>query len=171
MIAAPRMSEARVTVRNGTKAPLPQVDADARQIKDALLGLLSNAVELSPPGSEIALSAALTGEGLIRVTVRDAGPGISPTELHRLRTTLAKDKNIPLWDIDNNRPANLRQINQIARNHDGCLELSSQPGKGTRASIVIPSAPARTDNAIPAREHARLVPPPSRASLAGEKAA
>jgi two-component system sensor histidine kinase KdpD len=74
---------------------LPLAWADPDRLRQVLDNLLDNAMKYSPPGSRIAISAALghplNGEvgasgdaGLIEVRVEDEGPGIPPSQLEHV---------------------------------------------------------------------------------------
>ncbi|MBQ7455367.1 MAG: HAMP domain-containing histidine kinase [Clostridia bacterium] len=59
-------------------APL-RVHADADQIEQVLINLLTNAVKYTPSGGHITIGTAQEGK-TVRVTVRDDGPGIAPED-------------------------------------------------------------------------------------------
>jgi two-component system, OmpR family, phosphate regulon sensor histidine kinase PhoR len=60
-----------------------QVEADPAKLHDVVRNLVENAVNYSPEGASIALSAA-AGHGLFTITVADSGPGIPPEDLGRV---------------------------------------------------------------------------------------
>jgi signal transduction histidine kinase len=55
---------------------LPPLVADQRRCRQILLNLLSNAIKYSPEGGVICVEARPRGDSSLRVSVRDAGPGI-----------------------------------------------------------------------------------------------
>jgi len=67
---------------------LPAVQIDALQIEQVLTNLLENAAKYSPPGTPIHVDARLVeqrdGMQWLRLTVRDHGPGIDPSERVRI---------------------------------------------------------------------------------------
>jgi signal transduction histidine kinase len=73
-----------------------------------------------------------------RVWVRDQGPGLTPEERRRLFERFV-------------RPASVRHyggfglglwiVRQIAEEHGGRVEVSSEPGAGSRFSFVLPFEP------------------------------
>ena len=80
-----------VRVVVATEPALPQVLADAGRVQQVLGNLLENALRYSHPGSAIALSAArepflgAVGERrMVRFTVEDEGPGITPEDAERI---------------------------------------------------------------------------------------
>ena len=73
----------QITVVDGT-ADCPDVlmQADSTRVKQVLLNLLSNAVKYNKVGGTLTLSAALTPDNMLRISVADSGIGI-PEHRHR----------------------------------------------------------------------------------------
>lgn len=59
---------------------LPSVLADGLRIGQVLVNLVSNAAKYSPAGTAITFAATDNGNGFVRVSVRDDGPGIAPED-------------------------------------------------------------------------------------------
>jgi signal transduction histidine kinase len=55
------------------------VDADPERMRQAIGNVIENAVKFSPPGTAVAVSTEANGSS-VRVTVVDAGPGISEAD-------------------------------------------------------------------------------------------
>jgi two-component system, NtrC family, sensor histidine kinase HydH len=83
-LIAHRIRETGVAVTVQVEPNLPLVRVDAGQIKQVLLNLLGNALDVLPSGGTILLSArpgtGPEGKGQVVVEVRDNGPGI-PNEV------------------------------------------------------------------------------------------
>jgi two-component system phosphate regulon sensor histidine kinase PhoR len=62
---------------------LPQVLADAEQVRLVLTNLVHNAVKFTPPGGQIVVTAQAAGEEVI-LSVRDTGVGIPADDLPRI---------------------------------------------------------------------------------------
>jgi two-component system OmpR family sensor kinase len=60
----------------------PAVRSVAGRLEQVLDNLISNALEVAPPGSAIVLSAQADGDG-VRLEVRDSGPGMTPEQRAR----------------------------------------------------------------------------------------
>lgn len=58
--------------------------ADRQRLKQVLLNLLSNAIKYNRPSGDVSLSCGQDGQGRLRVSIRDTGPGISPEDQGRL---------------------------------------------------------------------------------------
>src|SRR5260370_41328819 len=59
------------------------VRADAVRFKQVLMNLIGNAIKFTPEGGKVELAAQQMGE-VVRVEVRDSGPGIPPEEQKRI---------------------------------------------------------------------------------------
>jgi len=96
----------------------------------ALVSLLENALQATPAGGKICLLAARQ-EDLLRLAVRDSGPGISPELRERIFepffTTRGQGTGLGL-------PIALG----VARAHGGRLELESWPGQGAEFALLLP---------------------------------
>ncbi len=114
------------------------VAGDADQLKQLLLNLLENAIRYTP--SEGAISVALRRVGAFaEVEIRDAGIGILAEDLPRVferffRADRARTRNAGGTGLG------LPIAQWIARQHDGDITLTSEPGTGTLATVRIPAS-------------------------------
>jgi two-component system, OmpR family, sensor histidine kinase KdpD len=86
IVAAAREQLGPILDRHGVEVVVggdPVVQADPRLTASALAHLLENAVQYSPPGSSVEVSAGVDDRGLY-LSVRDHGPGIAAADLPRL---------------------------------------------------------------------------------------
>ena len=65
-------NSARVIVRNAIAENLPRVTADRASLEQAVLNLLASAIDQSPTGGAVIISAKLEDEGGISIHVRDS---------------------------------------------------------------------------------------------------
>lgn len=72
-----------VTVHHEIASDATHVEGDPAKLHDALRNLLENAINYSPEGGTITLSARRNAERIL-ITVRDEGPGIPESELTRV---------------------------------------------------------------------------------------
>lgn len=69
-------NEFGILLRNEVSAGLPPVSADQGKLLRVLTNLIDNAVNFTPGGGQIAVTAHLTDQGMVQVQVSDTGPGI-----------------------------------------------------------------------------------------------
>lgn len=126
-------------VRLTWRAPLPaDLFADANALRRALGNLTDNALRYTPPGRAITLSVAAEGDHC-RFTVADEGPGVAPEHLPHLGERFYRAD--PARGRHGGAGLGLAIVRAIAEAHGGRLEISSTPGGGFTASIVIPTRP------------------------------
>jgi len=123
--------------------PLPDavVRGDPSWLERLFSNLLDNALKYSRKGDAVEVLARLEA-GAVRVTVADTGPGIAPEELPQLFERFARG-SAPI--ARGGFGLGLPLAREIARAHDGALEVESEPGRGSRFSVVLPligAAPA-----------------------------
>ena len=113
---------------------LPAVGVDRVQLEQALLNLVTNAVDAMPDGGRLSLAARADGEG-VELAVTDSGAGIPPEDLPRvfdpLYTTKPPGKGTGLG---------LPILREIVEAHGGTVRLESRPGEGTTATVRLPPA-------------------------------
>ncbi len=83
-LVGPIGAERRMAVRSEREDAAAHILADRQRVKQVLVNLLANAVKYSPPGAVATVLTGRAGDGRIRITVADTGPGIPPGLLPRL---------------------------------------------------------------------------------------
>jgi signal transduction histidine kinase len=121
-------------VRLVLRAPegLPALVVDPQQLKQALINLLLNAIQATPPGGTVQVTAAAETEVLL-LAVIDSGSGVAPELMDRIFdpyfTTKPHGTGLGL-------PIALR----IIQAHGGTLDVSSAHGAGTTVEVRLPIA-------------------------------
>lgn len=108
--------------------------ADREQLERATLNILSNAMKFAPAGSRIDASLKRTGK-LIRLTVRDYGPGISD----QVRNTLFS-RYLRHGGIEDSRfglGLGLVLVQSTATAHGGTVLVDQPTGGGTRVTMTL----------------------------------
>lgn len=68
-----RAGDARVLVRNAVSERLPRITADRASLSQAILNLLASAIDQTPAGGSVILSAQRDDDGSVVINVRDSG--------------------------------------------------------------------------------------------------
>jgi two-component system, OmpR family, sensor kinase len=110
------------------------INGDETQLRRAFLNIIDNAIKYTDEGGKIDVNIS-TAEGIVRMVVADSGIGIMP-------------ENIPLifnrfFRADKSRTGEgyglgLSISKSIIKTHKGTISIESEPGRGTRAIIVLP---------------------------------
>jgi two-component system, sensor histidine kinase FlrB len=113
----------------------PIIVGGRKPLGSALVSLLENALQASPQGGTVALSATLAGR-TARIAVRDAGPGIAPDLLDRVFepffTTRAQGTGL-----------GLAIALGVLRAHGGRIEVTSSLGEGAEFVLILPADAGR----------------------------
>jgi signal transduction histidine kinase len=72
--------EKQVTVVRTVKGLVP-IRAEVGRLRSVVLNLMSNAIEYSPPGATVEVSATNSDNSEAEIAIRDNGPGIAPEHL------------------------------------------------------------------------------------------
>jgi signal transduction histidine kinase len=124
--------------------------ADSERLAQAVINLASNACQHTEDDDEIGVGATASG-GQARIWVRDTGPGIDPSVADTLfdRHSRAATSRVRRPDGSG---IGLSIVDAIARAHGGAVEVESQPGRGARFIVTIPTgraAPSRLETWAP----------------------
>jgi len=104
---------------------------DRDQMLQALLNLVRNAAEASPPHARITIHAR-KDKGMVAIEVRDTGSGI-PEALQK------QVFNLYFTTKNDGTGMGLSITNQIVQAHGGLINVHSKPGQGSTFCIVLPA--------------------------------
>jgi signal transduction histidine kinase len=109
------------------------VEADVRKLRQALLNLVLNAIQTSPPGSSVRIAVGGEKDG-VRIVVQDEGEGMAPEVLERIRKPYFTTKV-------GGTGLGVAVARGIIDQHGGHLEFSSVVGRGTSVTVYLPKKP------------------------------
>ena len=145
----------RVSLRVAVDDRLPAAQVDANQVELAILNLAINARDAMPDGGAIEIHAerkpgdpkrALPADSYVRIRVADTGAGMDAATLKKAVEPFFSTKK-----LGKGTGLGLSMVHGLAVQLGGLLELESQPGKGTTATLWLPVA---TQPAAPAEPEA-----------------
>lgn len=126
--------KAKVRLETDIAPGLPAIKGDANQLQQVLINLLFNAAEAMPSGGEVKITAAVSADKTIVLSVADTGVGIPETALpHIFRPffTTKQKKGMGLG---------LSICERIVRSHGGRIAVESATGRGTTFHLHFPIA-------------------------------
>jgi PAS domain S-box-containing protein len=124
-----------IEVRKELAPDVPEVEADADQLKRVLFNVINNALEaMGQTGGQLRVRTRAE-EGGVVILVEDDGPGVDDVEriFEPHYTTKVKGTGL-----------GLAIARQIVEEHGGRILAESRPGRGTCVQIHLPAAPPRT---------------------------
>jgi len=143
----PQAQLQKVQLRLKKADPDVRIVADERQIKQAVLNLMLNAVQAMPQGGELILGVSASPREA-RIDVIDTGLGISPDAQNKIFDAYYSTKK-------GGAGLGLAMTRRIIEEHQGKVALTSQQGKGTDFSIHLPAMVDPPTREVPIRELVR----------------
>ncbi len=113
------------------------VQGDERQLEQALVNLLENAVNYTEPGGCVTLRITVEGAET-HIAVEDTGIGIPPEHLPRIFERfyrVDKDRSRALGGTG----LGLSIVKHVVQSHGGRLQVESTPGKGSIFKMILPA--------------------------------
>ncbi len=110
------------------------VEADERRLKQALLNLIRNAINFTPEGGTISISAHKIGDG-VNISIQDTGVGISPEDMERVFQPFERTNAAALVHGHAGAGLGLALVKNIIELHGGAIALDSEQGRGTTVTV------------------------------------
>lgn len=120
-----------ISLRIELQEGLPLMKLSTKEIKQLLLNLSRNALEVMDTGGVLAIRTEADRDG-IRLLVRDTGPGIPAENLDKLFQPFFTTK-------ETGTGLGLAVCSSIVKKHNGTIEAESEPGNGTLFTIRLPA--------------------------------
>jgi two-component system nitrogen regulation sensor histidine kinase GlnL len=146
-MAEGKMRRGSVSIQTAFSAEVPELLADAHQLRQLFSNLLANAFEalggeghvdirtsLVPADDEPNASGDIEPPQVV-VEVRDSGPGISAEDLERIFSPFFTTK-------PQGTGLGLAIVRKVVDAHDGRIDAVSAPGRGATFRVMLPVVPS-----------------------------
>lgn len=131
----PRAREQRITLHYRCE-DLKPVQANPKTIEQVFTNLISNAINYSPNGGGVSVTACCRGENL-EIKVADNGVGIPSDELPKIFDKFYRVKHSQTRQVTGTG-LGLSIVKGIVEAHRGTIEVDSELGRGTTFRILLP---------------------------------
>lgn len=114
------------------------INADAGKVQQVLDNLISNAIKFSPFGLNIWISSEqIQSDGMVRITVKDEGPGISEEDKKKLFKKFSKLTARPTNE-ENSTGLGLSIVKRLVEEMNGKIYCESELGHGAAFVVEFP---------------------------------
>ena len=111
---------------------------DEEALRRGVANLVGNAIKHG--GEQNSVKVSVEGRsGEVSISVSDSGPGIPSSEVPHLFEAFYRGRHARERQVRGSG-LGLSLVQQIARDHGGRVEVDTNPGKGSRFSIILPEA-------------------------------
>jgi signal transduction histidine kinase len=131
----PRAQRQRINLKGFCKNMKP-IHADPKGIEEIFNNLVTNAINYSPEGGRVEVTAQVLGE-YMEIKVSDTGVGIDPEELPKIFDKFYRIKNQKTRDVTGTG-LGLAIVKGVVESHNGTIDVESVPEKGTTFRILLP---------------------------------
>jgi len=137
-LLAPRCAHAGVAVEREFAEGLPDLVADAGQMRQVVVNLAVNAIQAMPSGGT--LRVRITAEnGALLLEVADDGAGMDDATRRRIFTPFFTTK-----DVGEGTGLGLAVVHGIVSSHGGTIAVDTAPGRGSRFKVRLPTGAGAT---------------------------
>jgi two-component system NtrC family sensor kinase len=135
-LVGPQLKSGRVVAETDLGEPLPPIHGDVGKLQQVFVNLIFNARDAMPQGGRLRVRTCRQNSRVL-VEIADNGVGIPPENLSRIYdpffTTKATGRGTGLG---------LAVTYGIVQEHNGSIQVSSQPGEGTTFTLDFPISAA-----------------------------
>ena len=131
----PRAKEQGVALACSCQNMRP-VYADPKSIEEIFNNLITNAINYSPDGGQVTVTAEGLGE-YMEIKVIDTGVGIDPEELPKIFDKFYRVKHAKTRQVMGTG-LGLSIVRGVVESHNGTIDVESVPNKGTTFRILLP---------------------------------
>ncbi len=131
-----------LTLQIEVPADLPLVWGDGNRVTQILTNLISNAIQYTPPGGRVTVSAHLNGD-MLEISVADTGIGISKENQRKIFDRFFRADD-PLVQETPGTGLGLPITASLVQMHGGQIWVESELGEGSTFTFTLPLATVRT---------------------------
>ncbi len=143
------IAESGISLDDGLTGSPATLHADPRVFRQILLNLVSNAIKFTPKGGQVAVNAAIGGDGRFALRVTDTGIGIAKESLELVQQ--------PFRQVDNTLARKYEGIGlglpltrKLVELHGGELRIDSKLDEGTEVTVSFPGDIVMPGDTLPA---------------------
>ena len=127
----PTLMARNVELRTEMAEDLPAIKADPDQLQQVFINLINNSLDAMPLGGELRVATSRDNDSVL-IELTDSGEGISSEQIDLIFD--------PLFSTKRGRGTGLGLtiVKQIVSEHNGEVEVESEPGKHTSFLIRLP---------------------------------
>lgn len=137
-------------IRRDLQPPSYSIVGDPDQIRQVFWNLARNAVQAMPNGGTLSVRAS-AGDGAYTIVFADNGRGMTDTDLGRLFTPFRTS-------FPSGTGLGMAISYRIVQEHNGRIDVASQPGAGTTITISLPCTNSSDEEPRPAPAAMRVAP-------------
>ncbi len=130
----PQIASASLTLESDIQDSDGLVRADPQKLRQVFINLILNAISATPPGGKVTVALGQRMENhkkLWQVSFSDTGSGITRENLERIFEPFFTQKST-------GSGLGLAIVKSIIEEHDGRIEVASEPGRGSTFTILLP---------------------------------
>jgi len=125
------LQKQRIEVRVRRSAIRCEAEVDPDLVQQVFRNILLNSVDASPKGSRLDVDLGLAEDGAVAIAFIDRGEGIRKDRIDRIFDPFFTSKT-------NGVGLGLSVSKKIVDAHHGRIEVESEPGRGSRFTVVLP---------------------------------
>lgn len=134
----PKIEANNIAIENEISEKNLSIIGEELAIKQMIMNLLSNAVKFTTPGGRITISSDKDSQANLRLSITDTGIGMDESDIAKAISPFGQlDSSL---DRENSGTGlGLTLVNSLIELHGGELDIVSQKGIGTTATLIFPA--------------------------------
>ncbi|GAA3848552.1 hypothetical protein GCM10022626_18150 [[Pseudomonas] carboxydohydrogena] len=139
-VMQPQANRERIIIRSSLTHGLPNIQADARALRQIALTLIGTAIHLANAGGQVIVSTALNDLGEVALRIRDTGHGMNDNEIAAAMAPFRTPS--PTDEVAAGNGTNLSLAKALVEANRGRFHLRSSPNTGTLIEVAFSQTPA-----------------------------